>query len=34
MTRALEAAVHFGEALAAPGRQLLTGFGLQPNAPA
>jgi hypothetical protein len=34
MTRAFEAAVHFGEALAAPGRQLLTGFGRQPNAAA
>ncbi|MGH1572042.1 hypothetical protein ACRAWG_16835 [Methylobacterium sp. P31] len=31
MTRALEAAVRFGEALAAPTRQLLTGSALQPN---
>jgi hypothetical protein len=34
MTRALDAAVQFGEALTAPGRQLLTGSGLQPNAAA
>lgn len=34
MTRALDAAVRFGEALAAPGRQLLTGSGLQPKAAA
>jgi hypothetical protein len=34
MTRALEAAAHFGEALAAPGRQLLTASGFWPNAAA
>jgi hypothetical protein len=34
MTRALDAAFRFGEALAAPSRQLLTGAGLQPNAAA
>jgi hypothetical protein len=34
MTRALEAAVRFGEALAAPGHQLLTGWKLRRNAAA
>ncbi|MGH1573450.1 hypothetical protein ACRAWG_25805 [Methylobacterium sp. P31] len=34
MTRAINAAARFGEALAGPGRQLLTGSGLQPNAAA
>lgn len=32
MTRVFGAAVRFGEALAAPGRQLLTASGIQPNA--